>query len=193
MIKKAQATLPTKYGIFQIIIYASDDNLEHVALVLGDPKNKSILTRIHSQCLTGDTFSSLRCDCGPQLKKSMEIIGAKKEGVILYLNQEGRGIGLTNKIRAYALQDKGADTVEANEQLDFPADARNYDIAAEMLCDLGCYNIELLTNNPQKAKALALSGVTIHKIIPLEIAPNEFNKKYLETKKKKMGHLLKDV
>jgi len=192
--KIATSHLPTLYGDWEIIIYRSMiDNLEHTALIMGNPGKKPVLTRIHSQCLTGDTFASLRCDCGPQLQKSMELIGKKKEGIILYLNQEGRGIGLGNKIRAYALQDKGLDTVEANEQLDFPADARNYDIAAEILCEIDCHHIELLTNNPEKAKSLKLAGVKIEKIIPLEVAPNPFNEKYLKTKKEKMGHLLKDV
>lgn len=194
LLRVASSHLPTVYGDWKIIVYRSIiDNLEHTVLIMGNPDKNSLLTRIHSQCLTGDTFSSLRCDCQAQLHKSMEIISKKGEGVILYLNQEGRGIGLGNKIRAYALQDTGLDTFEANEQLDFPADARNYAIAAEILCDLKFYKIDLLTNNPDKTKSLKLSGVTIQSVIPIETKPNKYNQKYLRTKKVKMGHVLKKV
>lgn len=195
LVREATSHLPTSYGNWQVIVYRSIiDNLEHTALIMGNPSGKNpIMTRIHSQCLTGDTFSSQRCDCQAQLHKSMESISKKGEGVILYLNQEGRGIGLTNKIRAYALQDKGLDTVEANEQLDFPADARDYKIAAEMLCGLGFHTIDLLTNNPEKTKSLTLSGVTINSVVPIEIEPNQYNRRYLATKRQKMGHKLERV
>lgn len=194
LVKEATSHLPTTYGDWKIVVYRSIiDNLEHTALIMGNPGKTPIMTRIHSQCLTGDTFSSQRCDCQAQLHKSMELISDKGEGVILYLNQEGRGIGLTNKIKAYALQDKGLDTVEANEQLDFPADARDYKIAAEILCGLKFHMIDLLTNNPEKTKSLKLSGVTINSVIPIEIEPNQYNRRYLATKRLKMGHMLKNV
>lgn len=193
VIKTAQSNLPTKYGIFKIIIYKSlNDNREHAVLTLGKLE-KPVLTRIHSQCLTGDTFSSLRCDCGGQLKKSMELINRQGNGIILYLNQEGRGIGLTNKIKAYALQDQGYDTVEANETLGFPSDARSYKIAADILKDLGAINIDLLTNNPDKKDQLAKFDIKIRKRVALEIKPNKIDLNYLKVKKRKMNHKLKLV
>lgn len=193
IIKSAQSTLPTKYGLFKINIYKSlNDNREHAVLTLGRMKNGA-LTRIHSQCLTGDTFTSLRCDCGEQLKKSMKIISKKGTGIILYLNQEGRGIGLTNKIKAYHLQDKGYDTVEANEALGFPKDSRSYEIAADVLKDLGVTKIFLLTNNPDKTDQLNKYGITVLKRVPLEIRPNKIDLNYLKVKKKKMNHHLKFV
>jgi len=193
IIKTAASTLPTKYGNFKLIIYKSVvDKKEHIALVKGKITN-AIFLRIHSQCLTGDTLSSLRCDCGEQLRKSMKLINKFGSGVILYLNQEGRGIGLTNKIKAYALQDKGHDTVEANESLGFPIDARQYKIAADILNDLGITKINLLTNNPDKEKQLTRFGIKIIKITSLEIKPNKVNKGYLTTKKQKMAHSLRFV
>lgn len=191
IIKKASANLPTIYGIFTIIVYTAD-KMEHTVLMMGDLK-EPVLTRIHSQCLTGDTFSSLRCDCGDQLKKSMQLIGKKGSGIILYLNQEGRGIGLTNKIKAYALQDQGYDTVEANEALGFPKDARSYEIAADILKDLGAVEIELLTNNPDKKDQLAKYGININKRVALEIKPHKIDLNYLKIKKRKMNHNLKFV
>lgn len=180
--------LPTEYGEFKIKSYGHGN----VALIKGniDP-SKPVLTRVHSKCLTGDTFGSKRCDCGPQLHQSMKKIEENGSGVILYLNQEGRGIGLTNKLRAYALQDQGHDTYEANELLGFKADERNYDVAAKMFKDLGIKVIDLLTNNPDKIDQLADYGITINQRIPLEIKPNKFDLFYLKTKKEKFHHLLK--
>ena len=193
VIKTASSNLSTKYGLFKIIIYkCSDVNLEHAVLTLGKFE-KPVLTRIHSQCLTGDTFFSLRCDCGEQLKKSMKLISKKGAGIILYLNQEGRGIGLTNKIKAYALQDKGYDKIEANEALGFPGDLRSYEIAADILKDLGALDIDLLTNNPDKKDQLAKFGIKILKRVPLEIKPNKVDLNYLKIKKRKMNHKLKFV
>ncbi len=192
IIKTAKANLPTKNGLFNIHIYKSfNDNSEHVALSLGNNK-EPVLTRIHSQCLTGDTFSSIKCDCGQQLQKSMRLI-KKNGGVIIYLNQEGRGIGLTNKVRAYALQDKGLDTVEANRALHLPIDNRDYMVAASILSDLGISKVSLLTNNPEKLGQLEKYGIKIVKRIPLEIKPHAINKRYLLVKKEKLGHKLKFV
>ncbi len=193
IIKTAASTLRTKYGKFQLIVYRSViDNREHVALIKGETRKPS-LVRIHSQCITGDTFLSLRCDCGEQLHKSMKLINKNGHGVILYLNQEGRSVGLTNKIKSYALQDQGFDTVEANESLGLPIDARQYKIAADILKDLGILKINLLTNNPDKEKKLAQFGIEILKTIPLEIRPNKINKKYLTIKKQKLAHRLRFV
>ena len=189
----ARAKLPTKYGRFTIVVYRSiPDGREHTALILGKPKQRA-LVRIHSECLTGDTLFSLRCDCGIQLKKSFERLKRAGSGVLLYLGQEGRGIGLSAKIKAYALQDDGYDTIEANHALGLPADARNYKIAADMLGDLGLSEISLLTNNPDKEQQLSSYGIDIAKSIPLESAPNPSNRHYLRTKKQKMGHRLRKV
>lgn len=190
IIKTATSMIPTKYGRFQLIVYKSVvNNREHIALIKGEIEEPSLL-RIHSQCITGDTLLSLRCDCREQLHKSMKLISKNGSGVILYLNQEGRGIGLTNKIKAYALQDKDHDTVEANESLGFPADARGYKIAADILKDLGILKLSLLTNNPDKEKQLSFFGIDVVATIPLEIKPNKMNKKYLTTKKQKLSHRL---
>ncbi len=190
IIKTATSILPTKYGKFQLTVYKSViDNREHVALVKGEMKD-TLLLRIHSQCITGDTLLSLRCDCGEQLRQSMKLINKFGSGVILYLNQEGRGIGLTNKIKAYALQDKGYDTVEANESLGFPIDARRYKIAVDILKDLGISKVNLLTNNPDKEKQLQNFNIEIIKTTPLEIKANKINKNYLATKKQKLAHRL---
>ena len=192
--KIASSTLPTKYGTFAISVYKCGvSDLEHVALVHGNVRGTAALVRVHSQCLTGDTFGSLRCDCQAQLHESIRIIQKAESGIIIYLNQEGRGIGLGNKIKAYALQDRGYDTVEANHALGFPADARGYEIAALMLKDLGVEKIKLLTNNPDKEKQLTQYGIKILKRVPLEIKHNEINATYLSTKKRKMGHRLTKI
>ncbi|MBP6884734.1 MAG: GTP cyclohydrolase II [Candidatus Pacebacteria bacterium] len=194
VVRTAEAMLPTEYGVYKIFVYKSViDNREHVALVFGNPAEPA-LVRAHSECLTGDTFGSRTCDCGPQLHKSMEMIREKGSGVILYLNQEGRGIGLTNKIKAYALQqEKGMDTVEANIALGFSADERNFKIAAEMLCDIGIRKIALLSNNPDKLSSLGGYGIEVVEHVPLETDPNETNRDYLKVKKNKLGHDLKLV
>ncbi len=193
VIKVAQSVLPTQYGVFKILIYKSlTDNREHAVLTSGEIK-EPILTRVHSQCLTGDTFLSLRCDCGQQFRQSMKMVCKNGSGIIIYLNQEGRGIGLANKIRTYVLQDKGHDTVEANHKLGFPADARQYKIAADILKDLGILNIHLLTNNPDKEDQLSQFGISISKRVPVEIKPNKINKSYLATKKQKLAHRLRFV
>lgn len=185
----AKARLPTCFGKFDIYSFRDGNGKEHVALVRGKiRRDKTALVRIHSKCLTGDTLCSLRCDCRKQLEISMKIIN-KTGGVLLYLDQEGRGIGLSNKIRAYELQDKGADTVEANEMLGLPIDMRNYRVAAEMLGYLGIKSIALITNNPKKLTGLEGDGIDIVERIALNTKPNKFNRKYLETKKRKMGHL----
>lgn len=191
VIKIASAKLPTSYGIFRIIIYKSiKDNLEQVVLLKGESFKKPTLVRIHSQCLTGDVFSSLRCDCSEQLHKSLIKINKAKSGVLIYLNQEGRGIGLANKIKAYALQEKGLDTVEANKHLGLAADLRDYQVASEILKDLKIYKIVLLTNNPDKVSQLTSLGITVTRCAPLEVTPNKTNKGYLRTKKDKLGHKL---
>ncbi len=188
----AKTLIPTKTGEFKLIAYENKiDGKIHVALVMGKIKSgDKVLVRVHSQCLTGDVFHSLRCDCGEQLHKAMELIGAEGKGVILYLNQEGRGIGLLNKLKAYELQDKGEDTVEANEHLGFKADPRDYGIGAQILNDLGLRQIRVMTNNPKKFVALKGYGLKIVERVPLEISPNEVNKKYLKTKREKLGHYL---
>jgi 3,4-dihydroxy 2-butanone 4-phosphate synthase / GTP cyclohydrolase II len=188
----AEANLPTKYGEFKAIAYKSDvDAAEHVALVMGDVVNsKPVLVRVHSECLTGDVFGSLRCDCGEQVAMAMQAIADEGRGVFLYMRQEGRGIGFHNKIRAYALQDKGMDTVEANISLGFAPDLRDYGIGAQILNDLGVQEIRLLTNNPKKVISLEGHGLTVVQTVPIVVAPNPHNRRYLETKKNKMGHIL---
>jgi len=195
--RMSQSILPTELGDFTLIAYESVvDNMHHLALIMGLDRDSDIsaespvLVRVHSECLTGDVFGSLRCDCGLQLHKAMEMISKEKRGIILYMNQEGRGIGLIDKIRAYNLQDHGLDTVEANQALGFDADLRNYGIGAQILVDLGIKNIKLLTNNPRKIVGLEGYDLHICERIPLKIAPTENNRRYLETKKTKLGHYL---
>ena len=191
--KAAETVIPTSMaGEFKAIIYENDvDDLLHIAMIKGeiDPE-KPVLVRVHSECLTGDIFGSLRCDCGVQLHAAMQMMEEEGSGVLLYIRQEGRGIGLVNKIKAYALQDDGLDTVEANEHLGFNADLRNYGIGAQVLADLGIKKMRLLTNNPKKIVGLEGYGLTVVEQIPIEVAPNKFNKGYLECKKLKMGHLI---
>jgi 3,4-dihydroxy 2-butanone 4-phosphate synthase/GTP cyclohydrolase II len=194
--RAAAASLPTEFGEFQVVAYESPlDGLTHVALVRGDiGDGRDVMVRVHSKCLTGDVFHSARCDCGLQLHAAMSRIAAEGRGVLLYLNQEGRGIGLANKIRAYELQDQGLDTVEANEQLGFKPDQRDYGIGAQILQDLGVRTMRLLTNNPRKFIGLQGYGLAVSESLALEISPvSEFSRKYLKTKKDKLGHRLSSV
>jgi len=185
-----KVNLPTEYGQFSFFLYESlIDGSEHIALVKGDITDKPILVRAHSECLTGDIFLSRRCDCGNQLQRSLEIIGGEG-GVLLYLRQEGRGIGLKNKIKAYSLQEKGVDTVEANRLLGFPSDLRDYGIGAQILADLGVKRIRLLTNNPKKIIGLEGYGLEVTERVPIKIEEAEYSRHYLETKKKKMDHMI---
>ena len=193
--KIAEANLPTSYGGFRIHAFESlIDGEHHVALVLGEIKpDDEVLVRVHSQCLTGDIFASTRCDCGGQLHKALEMISASGQGVLLYLRQEGRGIGLVHKIMAYQLQDQGKDTVEANEALGFKADQRDYGIGAQILVELGVQKIRLLTNNPRKFVGLEGYGLKIVDRLAIEIPPSDASRRYLKTKKEKLGHILRSV
>jgi 3,4-dihydroxy 2-butanone 4-phosphate synthase/GTP cyclohydrolase II len=188
----AETILPTSYGEFRAIAFVNDiDDYEHLALVKGDIEpEKDVLVRVHSQCLTGDVLGSYRCDCGPQLGKAMEIVQKEGLGVILYMQQEGRGIGLANKLKAYSLQDHGRDTVEANEELGFKADLRDYGVGAQILASLGVRKMKLMTNNPKKIIGLEGYGLEVTGRIPIEIKPRPENVKYLITKCQKLGHLL---
>jgi 3,4-dihydroxy 2-butanone 4-phosphate synthase/GTP cyclohydrolase II len=191
--RAAETEIPTILaGDFKAVVYENDvDRLLHIAMVKGeiDPE-KPVLVRVHSECLTGDIFGSMRCDCGPQLQQAMNMIESEGTGVLLYIRQEGRGIGLVNKIKAYALQDQGLDTVEANEKLGFKPDMRNYGIGAQILVDLGVRKMRLMTNNPKKMVGLEGYGLSVVDQVAIEVEPNEYNKCYLECKKLKMGHLL---
>ena len=198
------AKLPTRHGEFDLHVFENDDGQEHVMLSVGLPvgdeqsatdntdqrQRPAPLVRIHSECLTGDAFGSLKCDCGPQLNTAMQAIQAEGCGAILYLRQEGRGIGLTNKIRAYALQDQGHDTLDANLMLGLPADARIYDMCAPMLAHVGVDEVRLITNNPDKVAYLTKHGVNVSERVPLVVGVNDINAEYLATKRDRMGHLL---
>lgn len=188
-----ETTLPTEWALFRCVGYRAEDGVEHVALVLGDVETTSsdpALARIHSECLTGDLFASLRCDCGPQLHEALRRIAETGRGVLVYLRgHEGRGIGLLNKLRAYRLQDAGADTVDANLELGFPVDARDFSVAAAILSDLGTTHVMLMTNNPAKRIGLEQHGVTVISVQPLHITANVHNHRYLHTKRDRLGHL----
>ncbi len=191
----SSSKLPTEFGDYFIHLYTDNTSAaEHVALVMGQvDSQENVLTRVHSECLTGDIFASKRCDCGEQLKLAQQLIAEEGKGVIIYLrDHEGRGIGLANKIRAYALQDQGLDTVEANIALGLPVDSRSFGTAAEILLDLGVKSIRLMSNNPAKCGALQSNGTLVNALVPLKITSNSANKHYLRTKKQKLGHLLNE-
>jgi GTP cyclohydrolase II len=188
----AEAPLPTAHGTFRSVVFAYD--VEHVALIRGDVAGDGVLVRVHSECLTGEAFGSLKCDCGAQLDASLATVATAGRGVVVYLRgQEGRGIGLANKIRAYALQADGADTVDANRALGLPDDARSYDAAAAILRALGVRSVDLMTNNPAKVEALERLGVPVRGMVPLVVPPTAFSAGYLTTKRERMGHVLPDT
>jgi 3,4-dihydroxy 2-butanone 4-phosphate synthase/GTP cyclohydrolase II len=192
----AEEEFPTIHGgMYRAIVYRNEvDGLEHMALVKGEiARGGPVLVRVHSECLTGDVFGSERCDCGDQIRQSLRLIGERGRGVLIYMHQEGRGIGLTNKIKAYALQDQGRDTVEANLELGFKEDLRDYGIGAQILRDLGLQKVALLTNNPRKISGLEVYGVQVVERVPLEVAPRDSNIHYLRTKRTKLGHLLSNL
>ena len=182
--------MPTEYGDFELYLYRSKlDGQHHLALVKGDVAGKKhVLVRVHSECLTGDVFGSKRCDCGPQLHQAMRQVAEAQRGVIVYMRQEGRGIGLAPKIKAYKLQEQGYDTVEANRKLGYPMDLREYGLGAQILCDLGLKTIRLLTNNPKKVVGLEGYGLEIVEQVPIRVKPNPHNEKYLRVKREKLGH-----
>jgi 3,4-dihydroxy 2-butanone 4-phosphate synthase/GTP cyclohydrolase II len=189
--KVAEVSMPTEYGDFRAVGYESLlDGQCHIALLAGDPTAENALIRVHSECLTGDVFRSKRCDCGEQLRSALQMISENGNGLLLYMHQEGRGIGLANKLRAYMLQDQGSDTVDANTTLGYPPDLRDYGIGAQILVDLGVRRIRLLTNNPRKIIGLEGYGLQIVERVPLEIKPNSINRRYLETKRDRLHHLL---
>ena len=191
-IKVAETVLPTQYGEFKVLAFTTPEGgRDYLALVMGTPSSeKSVLCRVHSSCVTGDLLGSLRCDCGDQLQLSLKAIQDAKEGVLIYLEQEGRGIGLVNKMRAYELQDQGLDTVDANLALGFKVDERDYLVACQILIDLGIKKIRLMTNNPEKHTALTEFGIEVAEVIPLRTEPNLHNENYLKTKREKLGHSL---
>lgn len=191
--RMVEVDMPTAFGSFKMVAYRHiESGQEHLALIKGTwEKGEPVLVRVHSSCMTGDIFGSCRCDCGPQLHKAMEMIEEEGKGVILYMNQEGRGIGLLNKLKAYKLQEQGRDTVEANLELGFKMDERDYGVGAQILRDLGVCKMRLMTNNPTKRAGLIGYGLEIVDRIPIEISPNQYNKRYLETKRDKMGHTIK--
>ena len=189
----SEADVPTEYGTFRIVVYrdSSEPDVEHCAIVKGDVRGaQDLLIRVHSECFTGEALHSLKCDCREQLDEALRIISEKTSGAVLYLRQEGRGIGLGNKIRAYALQQQGVDTVDANLRLGFAADARKYHVATAMLQDLGAVSVRVLTNNPAKVEALRADGVTVTGRVPMDVIPNQHNRGYLDTKRQRMGHLI---
>jgi 3,4-dihydroxy 2-butanone 4-phosphate synthase / GTP cyclohydrolase II len=198
VVRDSVVELPTEFGLFKSFTYFQYPSAKHhVALVMGDleemKSNQSVLVRLHSECLTGDVFHSLRCDCGEQLKRSMHMIAEEGRGVLIYLRQEGRGIGFPNKMRAYALQDAGHDTVDANIVLGFAPDERDYTVGAQILDDLGIRSIRLVTNNPDKISELESHGIKVENRIPMIIPPNVSNERYLATKSKRMGHILEEA
>jgi 3,4-dihydroxy 2-butanone 4-phosphate synthase/GTP cyclohydrolase II len=188
----ALADFPSKYGSFEIVAFENNkDGKDHIMVVKGNVEGaENVLTRVHSSCVTGDVLGSLRCDCGDQLKEALRMIEKEGKGLLLYMQQEGRGIGLTNKIKAYMYQDRGIDTYDANLLLGFPPDQRTYELAAAMLRKFRIASVRLITNNPQKIRDLEEFGVKVKERIPIEIQPNKFNRLYLETKKEKFGHIL---
>jgi GTP cyclohydrolase II len=188
--KIAESKLPTPFAEFRVTVFRTPDEKEHVVIALGDLSGEPPLVRVHSECLTGDALFSLRCDCGFQLQAALSRIAEAGRGAVLYLRQEGRGIGLGNKIRAYALQDQGRDTVEANHQLGFPADAREYGLAVDLLRHLGLCRIRLMTNNPHKLESLTADGIDVVERVPVESGRNPYNEAYLRAKADKMGHWL---
>jgi 3,4-dihydroxy 2-butanone 4-phosphate synthase/GTP cyclohydrolase II len=193
ILDKAEANLPTEFGEFKVVAFKTRDGLSHAALVYGEVNGRNdVLVRIHSECLTGDVMHSLKCDCGNQFNTAQRMIKENGSGVIVYLRQEGRGIGLFNKIKAYALQDKGEDTVDANIKLEFKADQRDYTIGAAILKELGLSSIKLITNNPRKIEGLEKYGIKITGRVPLVIKTNKHNEFYLETKKERLGHIFED-
>src|SRR4051812_9210277 len=195
VIRVASSTLPTEFGRFDIHVFENGgDGEEHVALICGDlDDGEDVLTRLHSSCVTGDIFHSARCDCGPQLQAAMQRVSEEGRGIILYLSQEGRGIGLANKIKAYALQDQGLDTVEANEMLGFAADGRDYGVGVQILRDLGVRSMRLLSNNPRKLAGVTGDGLIVSELLPIEMPVSDSTRRYLTTKKEKLGHQLTTV
>lgn len=190
--RTASSQLPTHFGQFELVHYQTDE-LEAVALVRGNPSGENILCRIHSECMTGEVFGSLRCDCRPQLELALQRLSTEDEGVIVYLRQEGRGIGLGNKIKAYALQDQGRDTIEANLELGFAADERSYDVAAAILRDLNISSVRLMTNNPEKMSGLEAAGIKVVEQIPHWTGSSRHSEAYIETKQRHMGHIIDGI